>query len=96
MISQMVAKEMWCGINAMDVCETYNERKIGGARDINSHEPRGVRSLSSHIPKKFACEGPRGLVGNPKWYMCPACPRPTQNVSLMNSGVKSMNSGVKS
>lgn len=75
----------------MDVCEIYSERSARGAHGINSHVSRGVCNLNSHVPKEFACEGPRGQAGDLKQYTCPACPKLTQNVSPMNCGIKSMN-----
>lgn len=60
----------------MDVCETCNKRTIKGARGINSLKSRGFCGHSLHVPKEFACGGPRDLAGDLERYMCPTCLRP--------------------
>ncbi|KAH1129113.1 hypothetical protein J1N35_000491 [Gossypium stocksii] len=80
----------------MHMREAYSERIARRARDISSHESRGVCDPSLHIPKEFVYRGARGLAGNPKQYTCSTCWRPAQNVSPINSRVKSMNSKIKS
>lgn len=78
-------------LHQIDMCETHSERTARGVHSISSHKSKRACGLSLHIPKEFACEGLRGLVGDPKRHTCPACPRLAQNISPMNSGVKFMN-----
>lgn len=80
----------------MDMCETNNERTTRRARSINSHEARGVCSLSSHIFKEITYRESRVLTSDPKQCMCIACQKSAQNASSINSEVKFVNSGIKS
>ncbi|MBA0550512.1 hypothetical protein Golob_021452 [Gossypium lobatum] len=70
----------------MNVHEAYSERTTMGIHGISLYESRGT---NLHIPKEFTCREPQDLACDLEWYMYPTCLRSAQNVSPMNSGVKS-------